>query len=109
MYPVLEDLAFIAIVDFFLLVLFVVLVLWLLLAEGLKWLANRSTHILSRLVAWAGSEVNVRCALAYIRERVSSARAAAQHSCQKRECPAERPHMARAVRQFVTGYGLFRS
>ena len=109
MYPVLEDLAVVAIVGFFFLVLFVVLVLGLLFTEGLKWLANVGTHILGRLIVSAESKVNVARAPARIREKLSSAPAVALHPCQKRGWPAERPHMAHEVRQFVTGHGLFRS
>lgn len=53
MHRLLEGLAAVGIAGFAYLILFVILVLWVLLTEGLKRLASVCTQILSRLIAGA--------------------------------------------------------
>ncbi len=109
MYPVLEDLVVVAIVGSFFLILFVVLALWIVVTEGIKWLANFGTQMLTRALVRMGSEVKLTWARARLREKLLSLRAMAKHSDEKPGLPAERMKVARAVRQLVAAHGHFRT
>lgn len=109
MYAVLEYLAVVGIVWFLFLVLFAALAFWIVLTEGIKWLANFCDQILTRLVVRMRSAVDIAWARAGIRDKLSSARIVAGRPDHKRGWCSEQGHMAHAVRQFMAGHGLFRS
>lgn len=109
MYAVLEYLAVLGIVWLLFLVLFVALVFWMALTEGMKRLANFGNQILTRLIIRTKSEVNLAWARAGSRDKLSSFGIMAARADHKRGWPAGQIHMAHVVRQFVAGHGLFRS
>ncbi len=109
MYAILEDLVIVAVVGFFFLMLFIVLALWMVVTEGIKWLANFGTRMLTRALARLESEINIAWARARIREKLLFFRASVRQSEGKRGLPAERVHFAHAVRQFVAAHGHFRT
>ena len=55
MYLILEDLAIAAVTGLFFLTLFVLSVLWMLLAGGIRWLANAVTQFLTQVTIEVGS------------------------------------------------------
>jgi hypothetical protein len=109
MYPVFEDLTFVAIVGFIFLILFVVLALWIVVTEGIKWFVNLVTQMLTRVLVCIGSEVKIIMARARLRENLLSLRATAKHSDEDSGLPAEHIKVVRAVRQLAAAHGHFRT
>lgn len=109
MYAVLEYLAVVGIVWFLFLMLFVALVFWIVLTEGISWLANFGTQVITRLTVRTRPEVNIAWARARIWEKLTSSRVVAEQPDQKRGLSAEQTYMVRVRRQFVTEHGHFRN
>lgn len=109
MYAVLQYLAVVGIVWFLFLMLFVALVCWIVLTEGINWLANFGTRILTRLAVRMRPEVKIAWAWARLREKLTSSRAVSEQPGQKRGLSALQAYMVRLHRQFVTGHVLSRN
>lgn len=80
MYLILEDLAIAAVAGLFFLTLFVLSVLWMLLAEGIRWLANAVTQFLTQVTIEVGSVAKAAWSQARPGDELLALRAAVRRS-----------------------------